>query len=87
MKILGIEHLGIAVKDLANDAPFWKHILNIDQKLTEVIDDQGITTDIYDTGKGKIELLESTNSDSMNFEMIESEFVDSRSSILPFPVS
>jgi len=24
MKILGIEHLGIAVKNLANDAPFWK---------------------------------------------------------------
>ncbi|MBT3848723.1 MAG: methylmalonyl-CoA epimerase, partial [Candidatus Marinimicrobia bacterium] len=39
MKILGIEHLGIAVKALANDAPFWKHILNIDQKSTEVIDD------------------------------------------------
>ena len=71
MKILGIEHLGIAVKDLANDAPFWKHILNIDQKSTEVIDDQGITTDIYDTGKGKIELLESTNSDSIIAKFIE----------------
>jgi|TARA_B110000914_G_scaffold122612_1_gene107041 methylmalonyl-CoA/ethylmalonyl-CoA epimerase len=71
MKILGIEHLGIAVKDLANDAPFWKHILNIDQKSTEVIDDQGITTDIYDTGKGKIELLESTNPDSTIAKFIE----------------
>ena len=71
MKILGIEHLGIAVKNLVNDAPFWKHILNIDQISTEVIDDQGITTDIYDTGKGKIELLEPTNSDSVIAKFIE----------------
>ena len=24
MKILGIEHIGIAVKDLDTNAPFWK---------------------------------------------------------------
>ena len=71
MIILGIEHLGIAVKNSANDAPFWKHILNINHKSTEVIDDQGITTDIYDTGKGKIELLEPTNSDSVIAKFIE----------------
>jgi methylmalonyl-CoA/ethylmalonyl-CoA epimerase len=36
-----------------------------------VIDDQGTTTDIYDTGKGKIELLESTKSDSIISKFIE----------------
>lgn len=64
MKILGIEHLGIAVKDLAQDSPFWKHILNIEHRSKEVVEDQGVITDIYDTGKGKIELLESTNIES-----------------------
>ena len=71
MKILGIEHLGIAVKDLANDSPFWKHILKIDHRSTEVVKDQGVTTDIYDTGRGKVELLESTHVDSPIAKFIE----------------
>ena len=71
MKILGIEHLGIAVKDLANDAPFWNHILNIEHQSTEVVEDQSVTTDIYDTGNGKIELLESTKPGSSIAKFIE----------------
>ena len=58
MKILGIEHIGLAVNNLDKDAPFWKHVLKISHKGTEVVEDQGVTTDIYDTGRGKIELLE-----------------------------
>lgn len=58
MKILGIEHIGIAVKNLDKDAPFWKHILGIEHSGTESVKDQGVTTDIYNTGRGKIELLE-----------------------------
>ena len=64
MKILGIEHIGIAVKGIDQDAPFWKHILNLSHQGTEVVKDQGVTTDIYDTGKGKIELLESLGVDT-----------------------
>ncbi|MDP6338928.1 MAG: methylmalonyl-CoA epimerase [Candidatus Marinimicrobia bacterium] len=64
MKILGIEHIGIAVNDLDTNAPFWKHILNIQHRSTEVVEDQGVTTDIYDTGQGKVELLEATDSDT-----------------------
>ena len=64
MKILGIEHLGIAVEDLVQDSPFWEHVLNIDHVSTEVVPKQGVTTDIYDTGKGKVELLEAINPDS-----------------------
>ena len=64
MKIIGIEHLGIAVEDLGKESPFWKCVLNIDHVSTEVVDDQGVTTDIYNTGKGKVELLEATNPDS-----------------------
>ncbi|MBC8344983.1 MAG: methylmalonyl-CoA epimerase [Candidatus Marinimicrobia bacterium] len=64
MKILGIEHIGIAVNSLDKDAPFWKHILKISHSGKEVIEDQGVTTDIYDTGKGKVELLESMGADT-----------------------
>ena len=64
MKILGIEHIGIAVNSIDKDAPFWKHILKISHSGTEVVEDQGVTTDIYDIGKGKIELLESMGGDT-----------------------
>ena len=60
MKILGIEHIGIAVKDLDTNAPFWKHVLKISHKGTETVAQEGVTTDIYDTGSGKVELLKST---------------------------
>lgn len=64
MRILGIEHIGIAVNDLDKNAPFWKHVLNIPHRNTEVVEDQGVTTDIYDTGRGKVELLEATGEDT-----------------------
>ena len=64
MKILGIEHIGIAVNSIDKDAPFWKHILNIPHRGTEVVEGQGVTTDIYDTGRGKVELLEAMGSDT-----------------------
>ncbi|HIB79662.1 MAG TPA: methylmalonyl-CoA epimerase [Candidatus Marinimicrobia bacterium] len=64
MKILGIEHIGIAVNSIDKDAPFWKHILNIPHRGTEVVEGQGVTTDIYDTGRGKVELLEAMGPDT-----------------------
>ena len=64
MKILGIEHIGIAVNSIDKDAPFWKHILNIPHRGTEVVEGQGVTTDIYDTGRGKVELLEAMDPDT-----------------------
>ena len=62
MKILGIEHIGIAVNSIDKDAPFWKHILNLHHRGTEAVENEGVTTDIYDTGRGKVELLESMGS-------------------------
>ena len=62
MKILGIEHIGIAVNSIDKDAPFWKHILNLPHRGTEAVENQGVTTDIYDTGRGKVELLEAMSS-------------------------
>ena len=64
MKILGIEHVGIAVKDLDTSSPFWNHILNLQHKGKETIQDQGVLTDIYDTTQGKVELLKSLGEDT-----------------------
>lgn len=64
MKILGIEHIGIAVNDLDTSAPFWSHILNISHKGKEIVQDQGVLTDIYDTTQGKVELLQSLGDDT-----------------------
>ena len=57
MKVIGIEHIGIAVEDLEKSASFWKNIICLKHCGTEDVDEQGVLTDIYDTGSGKIELL------------------------------
>lgn len=64
MKILGIEHVGVAVSNLNQASSFWGNILNILHTHTEDVKSEQVSTKIYDTNKGKIELLSplSTNS-------------------------
>ena len=64
MKIIGIEHIGIAVKSIDKSSPFWEHVLGIKSTGREKVLDEGVETGIYDIGGGKIELLESVKSDS-----------------------
>ena len=71
MKIKGIEHIGIAVESLAKDSPFWKHMLNLEQKGIETVASEGVLTDIYETGRGKIELLEAIGKDSTIAKYLE----------------
>ena len=64
-KILGIEHIGIAQdKDSDKLSSFFENILNISKK-TEVVENQKVLTDIFDTGSGKIELLSATDTESV----------------------
>ena len=64
MKILGIEHIGIAVENKKDTASFWGKILKIMHTHTERVESEGVNTEIFDTGKGKIELLNSISEDS-----------------------
>ena len=64
MKILGIEHIGIAVENQKDTASFWGEILQIAHTHTERVESEGVNTEIFDTGKGKIELLNSISEDS-----------------------
>jgi len=71
MKILGIEHIGIAIDNLDEDAPFWKLLLNNCEHISEEVKEQNVITEIFDTRRGKIELLEATSSESPIAKFIE----------------
>ena len=71
MKIIGIEHIGIAVKSIDKRSPFWEHVLGIKSTGREKVLDEGVETGIYDIGGGKIELLESVKSDSVIQKFID----------------
>ena len=64
MKILGIEHVGIAVDELTSATPFWELLLQDCKQYSEKVEDQKVNTKIFDTEHGKIELLEATTDDS-----------------------
>jgi methylmalonyl-CoA epimerase len=64
MNIIGIEHVGIAVDDLEETSSFWGDILRIVHTHTESVETESVNTKIYDTGKGKIELLDSLDETS-----------------------
>ena len=63
-KILGIEHVAIAVSSLKEPSKVFGDILGIDNTSTEEVVDQKLVTDIFDAGRGKVELLEATSDDS-----------------------
>ena len=64
-KILGIEHIGLAQNSSNSElSSFFKNILNLSKSI-EIIDDQKVLTEIFDTGSGKIELLSATSPESV----------------------
>ncbi len=63
-KVLGIEHVAVAVNDMDNPSNFFGNLLGINNTSKEEVEDQKVITDIYDTRFGKIELLKATAEDS-----------------------
>ena len=64
-KILGIEHIGLAQNSSNSElSSFFENILNL-PKSNEIVDDQKVLTEIFDTGSGKIELLSATDQESV----------------------
>ncbi len=64
MKILGIEHVAIAVEELDEPARVFHELLGIESRTTEEVAGQQVITDIFDTGAGKVELLKATSGNS-----------------------
>ncbi|OGP63652.1 MAG: methylmalonyl-CoA epimerase [Deltaproteobacteria bacterium RBG_13_49_15] len=61
MKILKIDHLGIAVKSIDNGKNFWTDILGLPFEGTETVVEQKVTTAFFPVGESEVELLESTS--------------------------
>jgi methylmalonyl-CoA/ethylmalonyl-CoA epimerase len=59
--MLKVEHIGIAVDQLAVSIPLFEKLLNTPCYKTEVVDSEKVTTAFFKKGETKIELLESTD--------------------------
>ncbi|MBK8611495.1 MAG: methylmalonyl-CoA epimerase [Chitinophagaceae bacterium] len=66
-----IEHLGIAVKDLAISIPLFEKLLNSECYKTETVESENVNTAFFKKGETKIELLESTDPHGVIAKFIE----------------
>jgi len=71
MKILKIEHIGIAVKSMDEGKKFWNEILELDFAGAETVEAQKVTTGFFPVGDSEVELLESTAPDGPVAKYIE----------------
>ena len=69
--MLKLEHIGIAVKSLADSEPLFEKLLNTPSYKREEVEDQQVITSFFQTGESKIELLEATADDSPISKFIE----------------
>lgn len=71
MKILKIDHLGIAVNRIDHARTFWADILGLPFEGTETVSEQKVTTAFFPVGDSEVELLESTSSEGPIAKYIE----------------
>lgn len=71
MKILKIDHLGIAVNSIDQGRSFWSDVLGLNFEGTETVAEQKVTTAFLPVGESEVELLESTSPDGPVAKFIE----------------
>ncbi|MDR2804584.1 MAG: methylmalonyl-CoA epimerase [Dysgonamonadaceae bacterium] len=71
MDISHIEHIGIAVKNIADSLPYYENVLGLKCYNIEEVADQKVKTAFFKVGQTKIELLEPTSEDSTIAKFIE----------------
>jgi len=71
MDISHIEHIGIAVKNIAEHLPYYENVLGLKCYSVEEVADQKVKTAFFKVGQTKIELLEPTSEDSTIAKFIE----------------
>ena len=71
MKILKIDHLGIAVNSINEGKNFWSDVLGLGFEGTETVEEQKVTTAFFPVGESEVELLESTSPDGPVAKYIE----------------
>lgn len=71
MNLSHIEHLGIAVKSIADSLPYYEEVLGLKCYSIEEVADQKVKTAFFKIGQTKIELLEPTSEESTIAKFIE----------------
>jgi methylmalonyl-CoA/ethylmalonyl-CoA epimerase len=63
MKVLKIDHLGVAVNSIDRGKEFWTDVLGLEFEGSETVEEQKVTTAFFPVGESEVELLESTAPD------------------------
>ena len=66
-----IEHIGIAVKDIAASNKIFEDILGASPYKSETVESEGVITSFFQVGESKIELLQATNPESAIAKFLE----------------
>jgi methylmalonyl-CoA/ethylmalonyl-CoA epimerase len=66
-----VEHIGIAVKELAISVPLFEKLMNEKCYKTEMVETEKVNTAFFQKGETKIELLESTDPNGVIAKFIE----------------
>jgi len=71
MKILDIDHVGVAVGSIDQARAFWTGVLGLPCGGSETVAEQKVTTGFFPVGESEMELLESTSPDGPVAKFIE----------------
>ena len=63
MKILKVDHIGIAVNSIDAGKSLWTDALGLAYEGSETVEEQKVTTAFFPVGESEVELLESTAPD------------------------
>ncbi len=69
--LTNVEHIGIAVRDIAASNDLFAKLLNVQPYKAETVESEGVTTSFFQVNKTKIELLEATNPESPIAKFLE----------------
>lgn len=71
MKVMKVDHIGIAVKNLDETIKFYTDVLGLDLQDTEIVEEQKVKVAFLPIGDTEVELLESTAVDGPIAKYIE----------------
>jgi methylmalonyl-CoA/ethylmalonyl-CoA epimerase len=69
--MLKVDHIGVAVKELAASVPLFEKLLNTHCYKTELVESEKVNTAFFQKGETKIELLESSDPGGVVAKFIE----------------
>ncbi|GAB3689619.1 methylmalonyl-CoA epimerase [Spirosoma flavus] len=69
--LTNVEHIGIAVRDIAASNELFTKLLNVAPYKSETVASEGVATSFFQVNQTKIELLEATHPDSPIAKFLE----------------